>query len=281
MRYGLIGEKLGHSYSKVIHEKLGAYVYDLCPLAKDELEAFLKARNFKGLNVTIPYKQDVMAYCDQITPLAEKIGAVNTLYFDKGGQLWGTNTDYQGVIYALTQAGIPIRQKKVLILGDGATCKTIRQAVVDQGARQLVIASRRAEKPLLEEIAVDSPDSPYQSIPCVTVNYSHLPDHSDGEVVINATPVGMWPHVEGRPADLSLFPSCCGVFDVVYNPYYTNFIRQAKELDIPYASGLAMLVAQATAAAEYFTGETSFESKNEIILGELKAEIEKRSQEPI
>ncbi|QIB68046.1 shikimate dehydrogenase [Aminipila butyrica] len=270
MMYGLIGEKLGHSYSKIIHEKLGAYTYDLCPLTAEALDGFLKTRNFKGLNVTIPYKQTVMPYCDWISPLAKEIGAVNTLYFDKEGRLCGTNTDYQGVLYALKQANISISHKKVIILGDGATCKTIRQAVLDLGARELIIASRKTQDLRMEEISTTSPCAPYEKVPCTTLNYRDLDSHRDGEILINSTPVGMWPHTAGQPADLQQFPACDGVFDVVYNPYYTNFIQQAKNLNIPYASGLAMLVAQATAAAGYFTGKTDFEASNQDIIADLK-----------
>ena len=268
--YGLIGEKLGHSYSKIIHEKLGAYSYDLIPLTREELDVFLKKRDFDGLSVTIPYKQTVIPYCDFISPLAQKIGAVNTLYFDNAGRLWGTNTDYTGFLYAVEQAGIPIRDKNILILGDGATCKTIRRAVWDQGAKEILIASRKVDAPIVETLHAESEDAPYASIHCTTLNYKDLAAQSDVEIIINATPVGMWPNTEARPIDLKEFPNCCGVFDVIYNPYYTKLLRQAEELNIPHASGLAMLVAQATAAAVYFTGRDGFDSQNQRIINELK-----------
>lgn len=270
MIYGLIGEKLGHSYSKIIHEKLGAYTYDLFPLTIQELDPFLKERRFAGLNVTIPYKQTVIPYCDYISPLAKEIGAVNTLYFNGQRKLCGTNTDYNGFIYALESAGIPIYNKKILILGDGATCKTIRKAVLDKGANEIIIASRKVKTPIFEQLKTSTEFSPYALINCTTLNYEDLDAQLDVEIIINATPVGMWPNTASRPVDLSKFYKCCGVFDVVYNPYYTKFILQAKELGIPYASGLAMLVAQATAAAEYFTGENGFETHNNTIIKELK-----------
>lgn len=271
MIYGLIGEKLGHSYSKIIHEKLGAYSYDLFPLTIHELDGFLKERNFAGLNVTIPYKQTVIPYCDYVSPLAKEIGAVNTLYFNDQGGLCGTNTDYSGFIYAIDSADITIYNKKVLILGDGATCKTIRKAVLDKGASEIIITSRKVDAPVFEQLKTNREVSPYALINCTTLNYKDLDAQLDAEIIINATPVGMWPNTGNRPVDLSRFSRCCGVFDVVYNPYYTQFILQAKELGIPYASGLAMLVAQATAAAMYFTGKSGFEGYNEAIIKDLKA----------
>lgn len=270
MIYGLIGEKLGHSYSKIIHEKLGAYTYDLIPLTSQELDSFLKNRNFKGLNVTIPYKQTVIPYCDQVSPLAQEIGAVNTLYFNAQGELCGTNTDYAGFIYAMERAEISVQNKKVLILGDGATCKTVRKAVLDMGAREILIASRKIVTPVFQSLKTDTKHSPYPLINCTTLNYKDLDAQPDAEIIINTTPVGMWPNTDGRPIYLSRFSMCCGVFDVVYNPYYTQFIQQAKELGIPYASGLAMLVAQASAAAGCFTGKGGFASQNETIIKELK-----------
>ncbi|WP_312091309.1 shikimate dehydrogenase family protein [Aminipila sp.] len=270
MIYGLIGEKLGHSYSKIIHEKLGAYTYDLFPLTEQELDLFLKAREFSGLNVTIPYKQTVIPYCDQVSPLAQEIGAVNTLYFNAKGMLCGTNTDYHGFIYAMEGADISLYNKKVLILGDGATCKTIRKAVLDKGASEVIIASRKVGEPIFENFKTSKNFSPYELINCTTLNYQDLDAQLDAEIVINATPVGMWPNTENRPIDLKKFTNCIGVFDVIYNPYYTKFILQAKELGIPYASGLAMLVAQATEAAGYFTGKKGFETYNTAIMAELK-----------
>lgn len=269
MSYGLIGEKLGHSYSKIIHEKIGAYDYSLFPLAKEELDPFLKARNFSGLNVTIPYKQAVMTYCEELSPLAREIGAVNTLYFDEQNRLCGTNTDYIGFIQAFSGAGIPIADKKVLILGDGATCRTIKKAVLDQGAGEIIIASRKIDVPEYEELT----SSQGKKIQSTILNYKDLHLHKDSQVVINTTPVGMWPDVDGSLVNLDDFPVCEGVFDVIYNPYYTKLVEQARQRNLPHANGLAMLVAQATAAAEYFTGKGGFESENDRILKELEASI--------
>ncbi|MFV0516708.1 MAG: shikimate dehydrogenase family protein [Aminipila sp.] len=277
MEYGLIGEKLGHSYSKIIHELLGCYSYDLYPISKDNLVDFILSKNFKGLNVTIPYKQDVMPLCSKVSELAKEIGAVNTLYFDENNTLCGTNTDYYGFLYAINRAGINLYNKKVLILGDGATCKTMRKAVLDSGANEIIIASRKVTNPIFEHFKSDISISPFEMINCTTINYDDLTAQPDVEIIINTTPVGMWPNTQSSPIDLRKFQKCSGVFDVIYNPYYTKLLTQAKELDIPHAGGLAMLVAQATCAAEYFTGfSQDFSSENERIIEELQKQINER-----
>ncbi|MBN7774490.1 shikimate dehydrogenase family protein [Clostridium aminobutyricum] len=266
--FGLIGAKLGHSYSKIIHEKLKAYSYELIPLTVEELDRFLKERKFDGLNVTIPYKETVIPYCDYVSPLAQEIGAVNTLYFDPEGRLCGTNTDYIGFLQAAAMAHITFEGKKILILGDGGTCKTILKAVLDSGAKEVIIGSRK--------ISADKKDTFIargQAISCTTTNYENLSLHRDVEIVINTTPIGMFPNVGGSLIDLRDFPLCSGVFDVVYNPYYTTLLKQAKDLGIPHANGLSMLVAQATEAAKYFTGQDGWSTKNEQIIEELRASL--------
>lgn len=266
MQYGSIGQNMTYSYSKIIHEALGAYPYELRSLESEELDQLLKTRDFKGLSVTIPYKRAVIPYCDHLSPLAAEIGAVNCLYFDEEQGLCGTNTDYTGFLYAIDTAGISVRNRKVVILGNGATCQTIKKAVTDLGASELVVVSRQVDKPFRK--AEDGRS-------CLMINYDDLmAEHVDAEVVINASPVGMYPDVEDCLIDLSRFSCCKGVFDVIYNPYYTAFIKQAVSLDIPFASGLSMLVAQATAAAGYFTGKGSFyEKENERIIAMLKREF--------
>lgn len=252
MTYALIGEKLEHSYSKIIHEMLSAYSYDLIPIAPEKVGEFIKKRHFKGLNVTIPYKQTVMEYCDKLSPIAEQIGAVNTMYFDSDGILWGTNTDYTGFIYALELANIKVNAKNILILGNGATCKTIRKALSDLGAFQVYIASRKVEK-IKEE-------NEYNIIP-----YRWISSISDKiDVVINATPVGMYPNTEKSPCDLRIFSNCKDIFDVIYNPNITKFMAQGQALGMNCAGGLAMLVAQATASAGYFTGKGNFFEKENL-----------------
>lgn len=253
MTYGLIGEKLGHSYSKIIHEALGSYEYQLLSLSSQEFEAFVKKRDFKGLNITIPYKKAVIPLCDQVSELAQEIGAVNTLYF-KEDTLWGTNTDYYGFLYAAKAAGISFEGKKILILGNGGTSLTARKAVSDSGAGEILIASRRGQPGC--------------------VSYEELSFHKDVEVIVNTTPVGMYPGNGRHLIDLACFPACGGVIDVIYNPLTTELLRQAKERGIPCSNGLPMLVAQATAAAEHFLGHGDFQQQNEKILAMLQAEIE-------
>lgn len=253
MIYGLIGEKLGHSYSKLIHEMLGRYKYDLLSMNEAQLEAFITARNFRGLNITIPYKKAVIPFCDHITELAHEIGSVNTLYF-KDGDLWGTNTDYRGFLYAAASAGIEFKNKKVLILGNGGTSLTARKAVRDSGASQILITTRRGEKGC--------------------ISYEDLQYHHDIEVIVNTTPVGTYPNNGGHLLDLKDFPQCCGVIDVIYNPFATDLLLQAAELGIPHSNGLPMLVAQATAAAEYFLGESGLQDENPRIIAALEKDIE-------
>lgn len=253
MTYGLIGAKLGHSYSKIIHEMLGRYEYDLLSMDESEMEAFIRSRNFDGLNVTIPYKKAVIPFCDHITELAEAIGSVNCLYF-KDGELWGTNTDYQGFLYAADSAGISFEGKKVLILGNGGTSLTARKAAADKGASEILITTRRGEKGC--------------------ISYEALTDHRDVEIIINTTPVGTYPDNGGRLIDLGDFPDCTGVIDVIYNPFATELLQQAAELGIQHTNGLPMLVAQATAAAEHFLGETGLQSNNQRIVGTLKQDLE-------
>ena len=253
MTYGLIGEKLGHSYSKLIHEMLGRYEYNLFSLTKEEFTDFVSARNFNGLNITIPYKKDVIPMCDEVSDLAKEIGSVNTLYF-KDDKLCGTNTDYQGFLYAAKAAGIGFDGKKVLILGNGGTSLTARKAVRDSGARKVLITTRRGEEGC--------------------ISYEELSLHKDVEIIVNTTPVGTYPNNGASLISLKDFPQCCGVIDVIYNPFATDLLQQAEELDIPHSNGLPMLVAQATAAAEYFLGEEGFQGENPRIIEALKKDIE-------
>ena len=253
MTYGLIGEKLGHSYSQQIHESLGKYSYQLFSLSKTEFESFIAARNFDGLNITIPYKKAVIPFCDQVSDLAREIGAVNTLYF-RDGQLCGTNTDYQGFLYAAQAAGISFENKKVLILGNGGTSLMARKAAKDQGARRILITTRRGE--------------------AGCISYEELSSHKDIDLIVNTTPAGTYPHNGESLIDLADFPACSGVVDVIYNPFSTVLLQQARERGIACTNGLPMLVAQATAAAEYFLGETGFQQHNESILHQLRRQIE-------
>jgi shikimate dehydrogenase len=254
MKYGLLGEHLSHSYSKIIHEKLGLYSYELFPMPPERVGVFLASRSFAGLNVTIPYKTVVGKYCDVIDPEAKAIGAINTLYFKAGG-LHGTNTDYHGLAYAAKRAGISFEGKKVLILGGGGTSRTARTLIHDSGAAEIVVAERNPK-------TVDG---------ICSISYDTLP--LDAEIIINTTPVGMFPNNLDTLIHLADFPKCIGVLDVIYNPFATRLIMEARELGIPCSGGLPMLVAQATRAAELFTDRTDLQKETERIISELETEL--------
>lgn len=261
MKCGLIGEKLGHSYSRAIHQKLGAYDYHLYPLEPKELRPFLTAGDFDGLNVTIPYKEKVAQFCHVVDPLAESLGAINTLYF-KDGLLHGTNTDYLGFIHMVRNSRISLQGKKIAVLGSGGASKTIVAASAHLGARNILVATR-------------SSDFTASIRGATLVSYNDLP--KDLEIIINTTPVGMSPHIDASPLDISLFPKCQGVLDLIYNPVRTRFLLDAESMNIPTYGGLSMLVAQATASAEYFTGNrdsnftTGIYSKNNGVIQKIIA----------
>lgn len=236
MRYGLIGEKLGHSFSKVIHEALCDYTYDLIELAPDEVDDFMRKRQFAAINVTIPYKEVVMGHLTTIDPAARAIGAVNTIV-NVGGELHGYNTDFAGIEYMLGMHNMHLSGKKVLILGSGGTCKTALAVAGHQGAASVHIASRN---PSNGQISYEQA----------------LRHHNDADVIINTTPVGMFPAIDFSPIDLLRFPSLQFVVDVIYNPMRTRLLLQAEQLGIPCCNGLQMLVAQAKYAAEHFTGKS-------------------------
>ena len=230
MKYGLIGEKLGHSYSCQVHRALGNPDYVLKEIAPDALGDFLRARDFAGLNVTIPYKQAVIPYVDALTDTAREVGAVNTLYFDASGALWGDNTDVYGFCTMLE--GIDVRGKKALVLGSGGPSHTACYALRALGAGDCIVVSRRG-----------------------AVNYENVYSlHADAEVIVNATPVGMFPNNGARPIDIRRFPRLCAVADVIYNPARTALLQDADALGIPRAGGLSMLVAQAARSVERFSG---------------------------
>ena len=231
MKEYLIGEKLSHSYSVYIHALFGGENYALKPVSKEELAAFLQKKEFSALNVTIPYKKEVMKYLDEISPLSRRIGAVNTVV-NRGGALYGDNTDYFGFSRLAESAGIRFAGKNVLILGTGGTSETAETAVKDGGARRVTKVSRTGE-----------------------VNYANAYNLTDTEIVINTTPVGMYPALGKSPLDLSRFPALEGALDAVYNPLRTDFILQAQSLGVKCAGGLAKLVAQGARARELFDGK--------------------------
>ena len=231
MQYGLIGEKLGHSHSPRIHSALFGYAYTLRELRPEELPAFLEAREFRGLNVTIPYKQAVIPFCGTLSGTARRIGSVNTLVVQPDGSLYGDNTDHYGMCCAIRRAGIDLRGRHVLVLGSGGTSLTAQAAAEDLGAARVTVVSRKGP-----------------------VDYETVYGLRDAGAIINTTPVGMFPCSGESPLDLSRFPHLTGVMDVVYNPLRTALLLQAAALGIPHSGGLAMLVAQAARAGELFTG---------------------------
>lgn len=254
MKYGCIAEKLGHSFSREIHDKIGLYEYELREVPKGELDAFMKARDFLGINVTIPYKRDVMKYLDYIDDAAASLGAVNTIV-NRGGKLYGYNTDFFGMRELLSSTGIALEGKKVLILGTGGTSHTARGLAESLGAAEIVTVSRtgRGDAVTYEEA--------YER-------------HADADVMINTTPVGMFPETDGVPIDISRFPRVTGVADAVYNPLRTRLVLEARERGITAAGGLYMLVSQAVRAAEHFTGQTLGADVTDRVYSELLAEKE-------
>ncbi len=250
MEYGLIGAKLGHSYSVPIHAQLGDYDYRLYERTEAEFIDLLRRRDFKGLNVTIPYK--VLAYgrCEALSDAAREVGCVNTLVVRPDGSLYGHNTDIGGFIAMTGRAGVTITEKKAVILGSGGTSLTARAACRRLGAREIVTVSRKGP-----------------------VDYDALyRDHADAQVLINTTPVGMYPNNGARPADISRLPALEGVLDVIYNPDRTALVLDAEARGIPASGGLYMLVAQAREAAELFTGRRIPETETARIHGLLRRE---------
>ena len=249
MEYGLLGERLGHSFSPQIHRDLAGYDYQLLPTPPEAVEDLFARRAFQGLNVTIPYKRTVMPLCDEIDPRAAAIGAVNTVV-NQNGRLTGYNTDIDGFLYMARRAGVDMAGKKVVILGSGGTSRTARAAAGELGAREIVTVSRHGED-----------------------NYQNLSRHADAQVLVNTTPVGMYPNWGQSPVSLESFPALEGVLDVVYNPLRTALLLQAEERGLPCSCGLPMLVAQAKRAAELFTGQNIGDSRTEAVLHGLRRQL--------
>lgn len=254
MEYGLIGERLGHSFSKLIHEQFGFYGYELKEIPRDGLDSFMREKDFKGINVTIPYKEDVIKYLDFVDERARSIGAVNTVV-NKDGKLYGYNTDYFGLKTLLDSNGFDLKGKKVLILGTGGTSKTAYAVCEHMGAHFLSKISRSAKDGAITY------DEAYEK-------------HADAAYIINTTPSGMYPNFEGKPIDLKRFKNLEGVADVIYNPLRTRLIEEAEELGINCCSGLKMLVYQAVAACEFFIDKRPDENVSEGIFRDLKNQTE-------
>lgn len=232
MRYGLIGEKLGHSFSKIIHEQLADYTYDLIPLSKEDVHSFMVNKEFAAINVTIPYKQTVMDYLDEINDAAKEIGAVNTIV-NRDGKLCGYNTDYYGFRYMLERHNIEIEGKKVLVLGRGGASKAVIAVLKDLGAKDIFTIYH---KPHPETLSYEE---------CYL-------NHSDAHMIVNTTPVGMYPNGDGTPIDLAPFTALEAVVDVVYNPLRTRLLLDGIEKGVSYVGGLEVLIAQAKYAVEIF-----------------------------
>ena len=248
-KFGLLGRKLGHSWSPQIHAMLAGYDYRLYPVEPEDLDRFLTETDLAGMNVTIPYKQDVMARCASVSAAARRIGSVNTLVRTAEG--WhGDNTDYAGFCYITRAAGIDPAGKKALLFGTGGASLAVKAALEDMGVRETVSVSRTGKN-----------------------NYDNLYLHRDAQLLVNATPLGMVPDAGSLPAHPGDFPQCEGVLDVVYNPQRTAFFMEAERLGIPCAGGLGMLVAQAKHSAEQFAGHSIPDQRVEEIMSTLSRQM--------
>ena len=250
MKSGLLGRKLGHSYSPQIHSYLGTYPYTLFEKEPEAVGDFILHGDYTGINVTIPYKKDVIPYLDELSATARKMDSVNTIVRRKDGTLFGHNTDYFGFTSMVLRSGIRVQGKKALVLGSGGTSNTAVKALIDLGAK-VVIISRTGEN-----------------------NYKNLHLHQDAAVIVNTTPVGMYPNTGIAPLDLRKFPKLEGVLDVIYNPARTQLLLDAELLGLPNENGLWMLVAQAKEAAEYFTGKPIEDSAIAGIHRKLSAQMQ-------
>ncbi len=239
--YGLIGETLGHSFSKEIHETFANYTYDLIPLSRQELDTFLTEKNFSAVNVTIPYKETVIPYLDHLHETAKKVGAVNAIV-NQNGVLTGYNTDYFGFHYQLAQNHIDVQNKKVLVLGKGGAAKAVLAVLADLGAKEIhTVYYKEAAHTITYDIC-----------------YTH---HTDAQIVVNTTPVGMYPHMDETPLELTRFSALEAVVDVIYNPLQTKLVLDGIQKGCIAVGGLEMLVAQAKYAVELFTETTIDDSQ--------------------
>lgn len=236
MRYGLIGEELGHSFSKVIHERIADYAYDLTPLSKQAFPEFMEKRDFQAINVTIPYKKDVIPYLDEMDDNAKAIGAVNTIV-QKDGKLIGHNTDFSGFLYMVRRHNIDMANKKVLVIGNGGASSAIQAVVKHVGASQMIVV----------DIAPGNGAISYEEC---------FEKHTDAQIVINTSPVGMYPHIGNAPIAIAMFSKCEAVMDIIYNPIQTKLCLEAQELNMTCVNGLEMLIAQAKQAVEFFLDKT-------------------------
>ncbi len=245
--YGLLGEKLGHSLSPQIHKKLCGYTYRLFEMPENEVKAFISDRGFRAINVTIPYKKTVLPLCDVLSPQAERIGSVNTIKAADDGKLYGYNTDYFGFSYLLKRMGIVPQGKKAVVLGSGGSSVTVQTVLKDLNVGELIVVSRSGSD-----------------------NYQNLSRHYDAEIIINTTPVGMFPKNLETPIELFHFKRCEAVVDIIYNPLRTKLLLDAAKMGIKHSNGLPMLVAQAKEAAEIFTGTQLADSEIERVIKQME-----------
>ena len=248
-RYGLIGEKLGHSYSKLIHEQLADYTYDLIPLSKEEFHPFMKAHDFAAINVTIPYKQAVIPYLDELSDSAKAIGAVNCIV-NRDGRLCGYNTDYSGFLYSLRKNNIQVTGEKVLVLGNGGAAKAVVAALLSLKPKELVTVK-------------------YKEEPGVVTYEQAAKLHTDASLLVNTSPVGMYPKVSESPIDLLPYQNLKAVVDIIYNPSTTKLLAQAKEQNVTAVNGMEMLVAQAKYAVELFLDQELSDDRIEEVMKHL------------
>ena len=252
MKYGLIGRKLTHSLSPLIHSKTGAVPYEFKEIEPEYIEQFFKERDFDAINVTIPYKKDAYRACDELSSLAQRIGSVNTVVKREDGTLYGDNTDYYGLRCIFEKNGIDPKGKKALILGTGGSSLAARAVLEDLGADKIINISRSGED-----------------------NYSNLEKHKDASVIVNTTPVGMYPDkIKDSPLDLAVFPHLEGVVDLIYNPLNTKLVLQARSLGVKADGGITMLIRQGFRAAERFLNVTYTEEQMQKAENEIISEIE-------
>ena len=249
-KFGLLGRTLGHSWSPQIHSMLADYEYRLYEVEPEDLDAFLRTTDLDGMNVTIPYKKDVLPYCTRLSDAARRIGSVNTLVRLRENGWYGDNTDYTGFRYIVERSGVDVAGKKTLVFGTGGASLSVKAALADLGADPIVSVSRTGEN-----------------------NYGNLNKHRDAAILVNTTPLGMFPNTGAAPVSIADFPACEGVFDVVYNPQRTAFLLQAESLGLPHAGGLGMLVAQAWRSAEQFAGHDIPKEKIETIMSTLSRQM--------
>ena len=254
MKYGLIGERLGHSFSKDVHAMLADYSYELCEIAKDELGDFMKKADFTAINVTIPYKEAVIPYLSYVSEEAKRIGAVNTV-LKRDGKLYGYNTDFFGMSAQINKMRLNLKGKKTVILGTGGTSKTAQAVAESMGAYPILVVSRTKRDGVIDYEKLTS-------------------EHLDAQIIINTTPVGMYPDNDSCPIDVTLFKSLVGVIDAIYNPIRTKLVLDALSMGARAEGGLYMLVAQAVYASEIFLGVKHPKEKLEKIFKKIRRKKE-------